>query len=265
MVVGNRFAAEPRHKPELSVKSLSIILPTYNEAGNIRDVITEAVHYVHAAGVAEIEVLVVDDNSPDGTAELVEQMAVEGFKLRVIRRLHDRGLTKSLQAGIDAARHDTVLWFDCDFSHPPKHIPQMIYMMENGYDAVVNSRYVAGAGEQRNGAGGSLQLALSSAFNWTVRFLLDPTFSDYTSGFILVRKKVLQTFPLRGDYGEYFVDLAYRILRSDYTICELPYFAEPRRSGESKTGSGFADFAGKGVHYLRTAACLRWQSLLGRL
>ena len=244
---------------------LSIILPTYNEAGNIKELILDCVQYAKSGGITAVEVLVVDDNSPDGTAAAAESVPANDFHLRVMRRLQDRGFTKSLREGIAVATYDTVFWCDCDFSHPPETIPQMIYMMNEGYDAVVNSRYVAGGGEERVGKGGQLQQFLSRSFNWSVRFLLDPNFSDYTSGFILVRKEVLDAFPLRGDYGEYFIDLVYRILKSKYRICELPYYSKPRRSGESKTGAGFNDFARKGLKYFQTALSLRFQRLRGRL
>jgi dolichol-phosphate mannosyltransferase len=102
---------------------------------------------------------------------------------------------------------------DCDYSHPPDRIPQMLYMLAQGYDVVVNSRYTVGGGESRSGKGGTLQRWLSGALNWSVRFMLRPSFSDYTSGFVAVRREVLAEIPLRGDYGEYFVDFIFRALR----------------------------------------------------
>ena len=99
---------------------------------------------------------------------------------------------------------------DCDFSHPPEKIPQMLYMIAQGYDVVVNSRYVVGGGEDRGGKGGASQLVLSRLLNWGTRFMLKPSFSDYTSGFVAVRRHVLQEFELRGDYGEYFIDFIYQ-------------------------------------------------------
>ena len=128
-----------------------------------------------------------------------------------------------------------------------------------GFDVVVNSRYIAGGGENRSGQGGELQLALSRRLNWVLRYVLLPSFYDYTSGFIAARRKVLADFRLQGDYGEYFVDFIYRVLRAGrYRVCELPYIMQPRRSGTSKTGSNLIDFARRGRKYLGTILRLRF-------
>jgi dolichol-phosphate mannosyltransferase len=150
---------------------------------------------------------------------------------------------------------------DCDYSHPPERIPQMLYMLAQGYDIVVNSRYTVGGGESRSGKGGALQRVLSGGLNWGVRFVLRPSFSDYTSGFVAVRRQVLDDIPLRGDYGEYFVDFIYRALRKGVRVCELPYMAPPRRSGESKTGSNLLQYLRRGRKYLATVGRLRYEAL----
>jgi dolichol-phosphate mannosyltransferase len=127
-----------------------------------------------------------------------------------------------------------------------------------GYDVVVNSRYIAGGGENRSGQGGQLQLALSKRLNWVLRHLLHPSFHDYTSGFVAVRRSVFNDLRLRGDYGEYFVDFIYRVLRAGcYHVCELPYIMQPRRSGVSKTGANLYDFICRGRRYLLTVVRLR--------
>jgi dolichol-phosphate mannosyltransferase len=153
---------------------------------------------------------------------------------------------------------------DCDFSHPPERIPQMLYMLGQGFDVAVNSRYTVGGGEDRAGKGGPLQQLLSILLNWGVRFLLYPSFSDYTSGFVAVRREVLNAIPLRGDYGEYFVDFIYRTLRARYRVCELPYFAMPRHAGESKTGSTLWQYLRRGRKYLATVLRLRREALWER-
>lgn len=242
--------------------SVSLVMPTFNEADNIADLMRECVSAVQRAGVTQVEVIVVDDDSPDLTWQIAGAVECPGAEVRVIRRLRDHGLTASLNEGIAAAKHDVVIWLDCDFSHPPDRIPQLLFMIGQGFDVVVNSRYVVGGGEDRTGKGGAIQLLLSRTLNWGVRFLLHPAFSDYTSGFVAVRRSVLQEIPLRGDYGEYFVDFAYRVLRrSEYKICELPYVAMPRRSGESKTGSTVGQYLRRGRKYLGTVAKLRWATL----
>lgn len=240
-------------------------MPTLNEAGNIADLIRESVQTVRQAGIERIEVIVVDDDSPDGTWAIAGQVNCDGADIRVLRRMSEHGLTNALRHGIAEARYDVIVWLDCDFSHPPESIPQMLYMLGQGFDVVVNSRYTVGGGEDRAGKGGPLQRILSFVLNWGVRFLLYPAFADYTSGFVAVRRDVLRAVPLQGDYGEYFVRFIFRVLRLHYKVCELPYFAMPRRSGESKTGTNIWDYGRRGRKYLWTVVQLRLGVLRGTI
>jgi dolichol-phosphate mannosyltransferase len=240
------------------IKSVSIVMPTFNEAGNVADLIRESVGHVRRYGVAVVEVVVVDDDSPDLTWKIAEETECPGVRIKVIRRMANHGLTASLNEGIAAAEMDVIVWLDCDFSQPPEKIPQMLNMIDQGFDVAVNSRYVLGGGEARTGQGGSLQLKLSRRLNDVLRFLLLSSFYDYTSGFVAVRREVFSDLTLRGDYGEYFIDFMYRILRDKrYRVCELPYIMQPRRSGESKTGSNLLHFLMRGRKYLSTIVRLR--------
>jgi dolichol-phosphate mannosyltransferase len=233
-------------------------MPTFNEAGNVADLIRESVGHVKRYGVAVVEVIVVDDDSPDLTWKIAEETQCPGARIKVIRRMANHGLTASLNEGIAAAQMDVIVWLDCDFSQPPDKIPQMLNMIDQGFDVAVNSRYVLGGGEARTGQGGSLQLQLSRRLNDVLRFLLSASFCDYTSGFVAVRREVFSDLMLRGDYGEYFIDFIYRILRDKrYRVCELPYIMQPRRSGESKTGSNLLQFLMRGRKYLSTIVRLR--------
>lgn len=243
----------------VGIHSVSIVMPTYNEAGNVADLIRDTVDHVRKAGISEIEVIVVDDDSPDLTWKVALETRCPDAEVRVIRRMENRGLTASINEGIAAARKDIVVWLDCDFSQPPEKIPQMLYMLDQGFDVAVNSRYVLGGGEARSGRGGALQLYLSRRLNIVLRYLLDSSFSDYTSGFVAARREVFDTMSLRGDYGEYFVDFIYRVLREKrYRVCELPYIMQPRRSGESKTGSNLFQFMKRGRKYLMTILKVRF-------
>ena len=247
------------------VTGVSVIMPTLNEAGNISDLIQSTVDSIQKAGVNDIEIVIVDDDFPDRTWEIASRVACPPAHVEVIRRMEDHGLTASLSAGINAARHAVIVWMDCDFSHPPERIPQMLYMLDQGFDVAVNSRYVVGGGEDRSGEWGAMQMFLSLTLNWFTRFFLDATFADYTSGFVAVRKGVLQEIPLRGDYGEYFVDFIFRTLHKKFRVCELPYMAMPRRSGESKTGTNLLQYLRRGRKYVGTVVRLRIAALTGRL
>jgi dolichol-phosphate mannosyltransferase len=227
---------------------VSIVLPTYDEAGNIVDLIRAIDHAV----TRPKEIIVVDDNSPDGTSQLVAGLIQEGSVpgLRLETRMTDRGLTKSLRRGIELSKGDVVLWMDCDFSMPPEILPKLLTEIDEGYDIAVGSRFVrGGSAKQGEGEESKTVIALSKILNWLTRMLLSPSFHDYTSGFIAVRKRVLVAIPLRGDYGEYFMDFIYRAILRGEKIIEIPYVCVPRRAGVSKTAAQVVRF---GKKYLAT-------------
>jgi len=233
-------------------------MPTYNESGNIADLMLAAVANIRQAGVHDIEVIVADDDSPDLTWKIAAETRIEGATVTVLRRMENRGLTPSLNDAIVAAKNDVIVWMDCDFSQPPECIQQLLEKIREGYDVAVNSRYLPGGGENRSGDGSALHLFLSRCLNYTLRHLLDPSFTDYTSGFIAARREVFRDIALRGDYGEYFIDLIYRILSGGkFTVVELPYIMQPRRSGLSKTGSNFLHYLTRGRKYITTVMELR--------
>lgn len=240
------------------VSSVSIIMPTYNEAGNVADLMREAVHQVHRYGIARVEVIVVDDDSPDLTWQIASETVIPNAEVTALRRQENQGLTASLNDGIARAKHEVIVWFDCDFSQPPECIPQLIDKLDAGYDVAVNSRYLPGGGENRAGDGSGLHLFLSRCLNYTLRYLLDSRFTDYTSGFIAARREVFEDLRLTGDYGEYFIDLIYRILIDQrFAVIEVPYVMQPRRSGISKTGTNLLHYLRRGRKYLATIRTLR--------
>ena len=238
-----------------SLPHISVILPTYNEAGNI----VGLCHDIHSAILQPHEIIVVDDNSPDGTSRLIEKLIAEGTipGLRLETRMTDRGLTKSIQRGIDLARGNVIVWLDCDFSMPPVIIPQLLAKIDAGADIAVASRFVAGGKykEATSWFGGHESRAaifLSRLLNWFLSHALFWSFTDYTSGFIAIRRPVLERIRLRGDYGEYFIDLIYRAILLGCRCVEIPYVNVPRRAGESKTGSSFIVLFRRGLPYLGT-------------
>ncbi|PIQ76801.1 polyprenol monophosphomannose synthase [Candidatus Peregrinibacteria bacterium CG10_big_fil_rev_8_21_14_0_10_49_24] len=228
---------------------ISVILPTYNEAGNIVDLIVaihEAVSHPH-------EILVVDDNSPDGTSRLTQQLIDSGRVpgLRLETRTTDRGLRKSIWRGIELAKGDIVVWMDCDFSMPPAVIPQLLSKVEEGYDIAVGSRFVRGGSQKEHGEGESqIAILLSSVLNVILRVFLHFGFHDYTSGFIAVRRSVFSQIRLKGDYGEYFIDMMFRAILLKHSYIEIPYVCEKRRAGVSKTAPNIRVLLKRGVKYV---------------
>lgn len=236
--------------------SVTVVMPTYNEAQNIVPLIHETLSQLRTHFSCKfLEVLVVDDDSPDHTWKLAE--ATGDPAVRVIRRQANRGLRNSIWAGVENARGDIIVWMDCDFSHPPRYVPQMVACVCLGWDVAVNSRFVAGGTDVREGKGTWLQRLLSWSLNHLTWIVLGQSFRDYTSGFIGVRADVVREVGLRGDYGEYFIDFIYRAIQTDKRVLELPFRNEPRRAGESKTGNNLLDYVRRGWKYLAALVRIR--------
>ncbi len=234
---------------------ISIVLPTYNEAGNIEPLIDRTLQALgnYPGGV---EVVVVDDDSPDGTWQLVADKAKTDDRIRLIHRKNESGLTSAISRGIKEARGCWVGWMDCDLSMPPEEWPRLADALANGADMAVGSRYLPGGGDV---AHSWLGRTFSRIINVWAGLWLDWSIKDYTSGFILGRKEIFEQVGLRGDYGEYCIDLLYRAKQAGYTIRELPYLCVPREAGESKTATDVWGYLRRGVNYIKTVWRLRFR------
>jgi dolichol-phosphate mannosyltransferase len=225
--------------------TLTAILPTYNERANVPLVIEGILRHVRTP----VQVLVVDDNSPDGTWQVVEEIAAREPRVRLMRRTTERGLTSAIQAGIRAADTDAVSWMDVDLAMPPEVIPDLLARLSDGADIAIGSRYVAGGKDVGHSF---MARAFSVTINVFAGLLLGPRVRDYTSGFVVARRSVFDRLTLRGDYGEYCIDFLARSQRMGYKVAEVPYVCGARFSGESKTGASFRDYIRRGWKYVTT-------------
>lgn len=223
---------------------ISIIIPTYNEAGNISRLIKQI-----CAGLKgnKFEIIVVDDDSPDGTWRQVEKIGVKDKRIRLVRRVNERGLTSAFNRGIKESRGDIIGWLDADLSHPPSLLPMMLSKLLK-FDVAVASRYVAGGGDNRQE---KVSVILSRLINYLAEILLNRDFHDYTSGYILIKKRLLKNYSLVGDYGEYFINLINYLQKSGANIKEVGYVNISRTEGVSKTTANWRVLLGRGVKYLR--------------
>jgi dolichol-phosphate mannosyltransferase len=211
---------------------VSIILPTYCERGNIGDLI-DAIETVSLHNPWVTEIIVVDDNSPDGTAELVQQRQTHTpVNLHCFKRIQERGLATAIQFGIQQSAGDVIVVMDTDFNHDPHMIPQMVKLLEF-YDMVVGSRFVMGGGmEDRQ------RYFYSLLYNLFVRMTLRLQIQDNLSGFFAVRREKLLALnqpKIFTGYGEYFIRLLFAARKSGYHMLEVPVFYVLRRHGESKS------------------------------
>ena len=211
---------------------ISLILPTYNERGNVVDLI-KAIEKNMEQENWDYEILVIDDNSPDGTAEIVREYQLEGTSdLSCLVRENDRGLATAIKFGIQQSNGEVIVVMDTDFNHDPVMIPQMIKFLEY-YDMVIGSRFVLGGGMED-----WRRYFNSLMYNLFVRLLLRLQVQDNLSGFFAVKREKIHSldtdYIFRG-YGEYFIRLLYISRRRKYKVLEVPVFYILRRHGQSKS------------------------------
>jgi dolichol-phosphate mannosyltransferase len=231
--------------------NITIVLPTFNERDNIIPLIQRG---LAALDSYQVEMLVVDDDSPDGTWQVVAELAGRDPRVRLIRRTQERGLTSAIATGIAQARGAWIGWMDCDLSMPPEDLPRLAGALAVGADVALGSRYVRGGRDVGHAWVGR---AFSRTINLAAAWLLDRRVTDYTSGFILARREVFERIPLQGDYGEYCIDLLYRALRAGFGVVEVPYACVPRETGESKTATNPLGYVSRGWNYVVTILRLR--------
>lgn len=210
-----------------------VVLPTYQEAENIRTVLER----IRAAS-PETHVLVVDDGSPDGTADLAEQVGEEIGRVDVLRRSRKSGLGPAYRAGfawgLDQG-HDPILEMDADLQHDPEVVPLLIEATSLAdHDLAIGSRYVPGGAI--DGWPVSRQL-LSRWGNRYIGFMLSLPVRDATAGFRSYRAEILRKIDLDGvradGYG-FQIEMAYAVARAGGRITEIPITFHQRRSGVSK-------------------------------
>ena len=232
------------------MRNATVCLPTYNERENI-----EAM--VRALVPLGVRVLVVDDNSPDGTGELADRLAAELDSVSVLHRERKEGLGPAYLAGFRRALADGaeyILELDCDFSHDPADVPRLLAACEAGADLALGSRYVEGGGTQNWGIGRRI---VSWGGSFYARVLLGVGIRDLTGGFKCYRRRVLETIDLDAidSKGYAFqIETTYRTLRKGFRVVEIPIRFVDRTAGQSKMSRTiFLEAVGK-VPALRLAA-----------
>lgn len=208
---------------------ISIILPTYNEKGNICPLIGSILKNLPEVN---LEIIVVDDNSPDGTARLVRKKYAHNRKVKIFIRYKNKGLAHSILEGIHHANGDYIITMDTDFNHDPRELTRFL-ALKDSYDLVIGSRYIRGGGMENK-----LRYALSHLYNLIIRRLLHLDTHDNLSGFFLIKGEKLKNFALNKifyGYGDYFIRLVREAKRHELNITEIPVYYKNRPSGESKS------------------------------
>jgi len=210
----------------LQAPALSIVVPTYNERDRLEDLVT-AIFQAYAAEHVDGELIVVDDNSPDGTGALADDLA-KRHRIRVLHRSGKLGLGTAVIAGFEVAGAPIVGVIDADLSHPPQLLPRMLAVMQQlKADVVIGSRYIRGGGT-RNWPFGRLLL---SRLACVIARPLTPV-RDATSGFFLIRRDLARG--VRISAGGFKICLELLMRGRPAVVAEVPYVFEGRTAGESK-------------------------------
>ncbi|MGB9736462.1 MAG: polyprenol monophosphomannose synthase [bacterium] len=208
-----------------------VIIPTYNEAENIEQLLHEVLTYL-----PDTEVLVIDDNSPDGTGKIVDQLAGSNTHIHVMHRAEKMGMGNAYNQGFRYAidqGYDVVFEMDADFSHKPSDLPKLLNKLDDN-GLVIGSRYVDGGGTVNWGL---LRKLISWFGNFYARIILGMHIKDMTGGFRCYNVQALKRVDLdqvKSDGYGFQVEMAYRIKQAGYNIEEVPIIFEDRRAGQSK-------------------------------
>lgn len=212
-----------------------IIIPTYNERDNLKTLCDQVLTALPSA-----DLLIVDDNSPDGTGQLADEMAAKNPRIQVLHRSGKLGLGTAYIAGFRFALskgYEFIFEMDADFSHDPVYLPALLGAAKDGAGVVIGSRRVPGGGTENWGLGRQL---ISSGGSLYARTILGLDVRDLTSGFKCFRREVLAAIDLdsvRSNGYSFQIEMTYRAIRRGFSVAEVPIIFIDRRAGQSKMSS----------------------------
>ncbi|MGH2931282.1 MAG: polyprenol monophosphomannose synthase [Gaiellaceae bacterium] len=234
-----------------------ICLPTYNESENLEPMIDA----LRALDVDDLHVLVIDDNSPDGTGEIADRLAAADERVHVLHRKQKEGLGPAYLAGFDRALEmgaERIFEMDCDFSHDPNDVPRLAKAADDA-DLVLGSRYVSGGGTRNWGL---LRRFISRGGSLYAQVLLQLGVRDLTGGFKCYRREVLERIDLGAisSLGYAFqIETTYRTIRAGFRVVEVPITFADREVGGSKMSKAIV------LEAVWKVPVLRARALSGRL
>ena len=220
-------------------EDITIILSTYNEKASIENTIKELIKYIN-----NVEIVVVDDNSPDGTLEILENINYP--KLKIFSRKKTRGLASAFLLGLINARGNVIGWVDSNMGSVVKKFPEMISALDNA-DIVLLSRYINGGKDDRN----VIRVLASKLINGLARFVLRSKIQDLSSGIFVMKKKVLlDVVPIASGHGEFMVEFLHKAEITGNKIIEVPYIHPVDIEGNSKSFPSLTKFLLFGFFYV---------------
>ena len=219
-----------------------VIMPTYNEAANLDGIVRAATSQLDGHVAGEYRILVVDDNSPDGTGAIADSLAQEFEVVEVLHRPGKAGLGQAYLAGFAHAMAndgELLIEMDADFSHDPRYLPELISAADQA-DLVLGSRYVPGGGVRNWGL---LRRLISRGGGMYARLILGVRVRDLTGGYKCIHRRVLESIDLDSVRAEGYVfqiEVTYRAILAGFTVKEVPIVFPDRTAGKSKMSSRIA-------------------------
>ncbi|MGQ0703793.1 MAG: polyprenol monophosphomannose synthase [Gemmatimonadales bacterium] len=231
---------------------LLVILPTYNESENLPRLVPQILEQD-----GRLDVLVVDDNSPDGTGRMAEEFAARNPRIHVLHRPAKQGLGRAYLSGfawgIDR-RYDLLFEMDADFSHDPKYLPDLVAAIGAGADVAIGSRYQTGVNVIN---WPMARLLLSWFASKYARWITGLRLTDLTAGFKCFRREVLASIPLdqvRSNGYAFQIEMSFRAMQKGFRLVEVPIVFVDRTEGKSKMNKKIVWEAVWMVWWLRLAA-----------
>ncbi len=219
--------------------NISIILSTFNEKLSIEFTISELIKYLPG-----VEIIVVDDNSPDGTLEVLKKINYENLK--IFSRKKTKGLASAFLLGLINTSGDIIGWLDSNMGDTAKKFPEMLQNLK-GADIVILSRYVAEGKDERN----KIRVISSYLLNKFSKLILRSKINDLSSGIFLMKREVLNdVVPVAKGHGEFMMEFLYKAEKKGNKIIEIPYIQPIDIEGHSKSFPNIAKFLYLGFFYL---------------
>ena len=219
--------------------NISIILSTFNEKLSIEFTISELIKYLPG-----VEIIVVDDNSPDGTLEILKKINYENLK--IFSRKKTKGLASAFLLGLINTSGDIIGWLDSNMGDTAKKFPEMLQNLK-GADIVILSRYVAEGKDERN----KIRVIASYLLNKFSKLILRSKINDLSSGIFLMKREVLNdVVPVAKGHGEFMMEFLYKAEKKGNKIIEIPYIQPIDIEGHSKSFPNIAKFLYLGFFYL---------------
>ncbi len=212
---------------------LSVVIPTYNESMNIEKLI-QCINSVFTENDIDGEILVVDDNSPDGTGDVVRELMVNYTNLRLLPRRKKEGLGVAHLAGYAEVHGDITVSLDADLSHDPKEIPVMLARIEDGYDVVIGSRYVKGGKVEEKPI---FNVIASKVAGILAKIGYGVNIADFTNGYRMFKSEVYESIKMC-DYSKgnvFLAEFIYYAHKNGFKVTEIPTTFVERSAGETKT------------------------------